>query len=210
MFCRALRLDVSLCTGFPHISNCEIQGHFKGNSGVNSTFSREVLENLCNFVINSISCNFKIFFGLCNILSRVSIIFLKHSWWQNRMKLTEKKRYLCWSIFCVFHKFQGNSRFLHKIPDYFHGSRNQNKFQAFQGFQGAVGTLYIRFTCFLKLTLKLFSEVNHILVFFQKTPNHTKHGHDHCKKAKNVDFSQKQDTLNAVACSCKIVSELLL
>ncbi len=31
--------------------------------------------------------------------------------------------------------------FLHRIPGYFQGSRSQNKFQAFQGFQGAVGTL---------------------------------------------------------------------
>ncbi len=48
---------------------------------------------------------------------------------------------MCWSIFCIFHKFQGDSRFLHKIPGYFQGSRRQNKFQAFQGFQGAMGTL---------------------------------------------------------------------
>ncbi len=34
-----------------------------------------------------------------------------------------------------------DSRFLHKIPDFFQGSRSQNKLQAFQGFQGAVGTL---------------------------------------------------------------------
>ncbi len=48
---------------------------------------------------------------------------------------------MCWSIFYVFHKFQGDSRFLHKIPGYFQGLRSQNKFKAFQGFQGAVGTL---------------------------------------------------------------------
>ncbi len=48
---------------------------------------------------------------------------------------------MCWSIFCVFHKFQGDSRFLHKIPGYIQASRSQHKFQAFQGFQGAVGTL---------------------------------------------------------------------
>ncbi len=57
------------------------------------------------------------------------------------MKFREKK-YLYWSIF-VFHKFQGDSSFLHKIPGYFQSSRSQNKFQAFQWFQGAIGTLII-------------------------------------------------------------------
>ncbi len=33
---------------------------------------------------------------------------------------------------------------LSQIPGYFQGSRSQNKFQAFQGFQRAVGTLIVR------------------------------------------------------------------
>ncbi len=48
---------------------------------------------------------------------------------------------MCWLIFCVFHKFQGDSRFLHKIPSYFPGSGSQNKFQALEGFQVVMGTL---------------------------------------------------------------------
>ncbi len=58
------------------------------------------------------------------------------------MKFRKKKDVL---INIVFYKFQGDSWFLDKIPGYFQGSRSQNKFQAFQGFQGAVGTpwLYI-------------------------------------------------------------------
>ncbi len=47
--------------------------------------------------------------------------------------------------FCVFHKFQWDSRFLHKIPGYFQGSRSQNKFQAFQSFQGAIGIVMVAF-----------------------------------------------------------------
>ncbi len=31
--------------------------------------------------------------------------------------------------------------FLHKLPGYFQGSMSQNKFQAFQGYKGAVETL---------------------------------------------------------------------
>ncbi len=58
------------------------------------------------------------------------------------MKFRERKKEIRADLFvCVFHKFKGDSRFLHKIPGYFQGSRIQNKFQAFQGFQGAVGTL---------------------------------------------------------------------
>ncbi len=53
----------------------------------------------------------------------------------------EEKKDICFDLFCVFHKFQRDSRFLHKIPGYFQSSRSQNKFQAFQAFQGAVGTL---------------------------------------------------------------------
>ncbi len=72
----------------------------------------------------------------------VSIIFLKNGWWQNSMQFREKKKDICVDLFvCVFHKFQGDSRFLHKIPGYFQDTRSQNKFQAFQGFQGAVGIL---------------------------------------------------------------------
>ncbi len=67
-------------------------------------------------------------FGLCSILRRFQYFFLKNSWWQNSMKFRKKKRYLCWSNFCVFHNFQGDSRFLYKIPGYFQGSRSQNKF----------------------------------------------------------------------------------
>ncbi len=48
---------------------------------------------------------------------------------------------ICVDLFFVFHKFQGDSRFIHKIPGYFQCSRRQNKFQAIQGFQGAVGIL---------------------------------------------------------------------
>ncbi len=71
----------------------------------------------------------------------VSIIFLKmvddRTVWN-----FERKKKMCWSIFVfVFHKFQRDSRFLHKIPGYFQGSRSKKKIQAFQGFQGAVGTL---------------------------------------------------------------------
>ncbi len=54
------------------------------------------------------------------------------------MKFKEKKDILLGLLVSVFHKFQGDSRFLDKFPGYFQGSRNQNKFQAFQG---AVGTL---------------------------------------------------------------------
>ncbi len=59
------------------------------------------------------------------------VIIIYYSKWRKR----------CWSNF-VFHNFQGDSRFLNKIPGYFQGSRSQNKFQAFQGFQWAVGTLW--------------------------------------------------------------------
>ncbi len=45
----------------------------------------------------------------------VSIIFLKNGWWQNSIKFREKKRYRSWSIFWVFHKFQGDSRFYTKF-----------------------------------------------------------------------------------------------
>ncbi len=56
------------------------------------------------------------------------------------MKFRKKKDIhdICIDLFFVFHKFQGDSRFLHKIPGYFQGSRNQNKFQAFQGARNPV------------------------------------------------------------------------
>ncbi len=34
---------------FPYISNKEIQGYFKGNYGINSTFSSVHLDNCYNF-----------------------------------------------------------------------------------------------------------------------------------------------------------------
>ncbi len=54
----------------------------------------------------------------------------------------KREKDICVDLFFVFHNFQGDSRFLHKIPGYFQGSKSQNKFPAFQGIQGAVGTLY--------------------------------------------------------------------
>ncbi len=57
------------------------------------------------------------------------------------MKFKEKKD-IHVDLFFVFHKFQGDSRFLHKIQGYFQGLRSQNKFQAFQVFQGTLGTLF--------------------------------------------------------------------
>ncbi len=76
--------------------------------------------------------------------NEVSIIFLKKTVddSSNSMKFREKKD-MCWSIFCVRLKFQGDSRFLHKFPGYFQGSSSQNIFLDFQGFQGAVGTLFV-------------------------------------------------------------------
>ncbi len=57
--------------------------------------------------------------------------------------MTEQYEILSKKKIYVFHKFQGDSSILYKIPGYFQGSRSQNKFQAFQGFQGAVATLYV-------------------------------------------------------------------
>ncbi len=54
----------------------------------------------------------------------------------------EKKK--CVNLFFVsFTNFKGIQGFYIKNPGYFQDSRSQNKFQAFQGFQGALGTLYI-------------------------------------------------------------------
>ncbi len=68
----------------------------------------------------------------------VSIIFLKNCWWQKSMKFSEKKK-ICVNLFFVFFtNFKGIQGFYIK----FQGSRSQYKFQPFQGFQGAVGTMY--------------------------------------------------------------------
>ncbi len=92
--------------------------------------------------VNKISSNFshlfQDYFWSMQHSKEISIIFQKNGWWQNKYEILEKKK-MCWSIFCVFHKFQGDSRFLHKNPGYFQRTRSQNKFQAFQGFQGIRG-----------------------------------------------------------------------
>ncbi len=56
------------------------------------------------------------------------------------MKFREKKNVLIY-FFLSFTNFKGIQGFLLKIPGYFQSSSSQNKFQASQGFQGAVGTL---------------------------------------------------------------------
>ncbi len=56
----------------------------------------------------------------------------------------------CHDMTTVFHKFQGDSKFLHNIPGYFQGSRSQNKFQAFQG---GMGTLAVAVFCYGKCYL---------------------------------------------------------
>ncbi len=93
--------------------------------------------------VNKNSSNFSHLFqyvlGLCSTLKKVSIIFLKNGWWKNSVEFREKKN-ISVDLFVVFHKFQGVSRFLLKIPGYFQGSRSQTKFQAFQG---AVVTLLL-------------------------------------------------------------------
>ncbi len=95
--------------------------------------------------VNKISSNFshlfQEYFRSMQHSKEVSIIFLKKKVDDRTVWNLERKINLCWSIFCVFHKFQRDSRFLHKIPGYFQGSRSQNILQAFQGFQGAVGTV---------------------------------------------------------------------
>ncbi len=61
------------------------------------------------------------------------------------MKLREKK-YICIDLFLVFHKFQGDLRFLNKIPGYFQGFKElwepctNGPFKKAEG--GQVGHLY--------------------------------------------------------------------
>ncbi len=82
---------------------------------------------------NKISSNFSHLlqdvFWFMQFSKQISLIFLQNDWWQKSLKFIEK------TFFSVFHKFYGDSRFLHKIPVHFQCSRNQNKFQAFKGFK---------------------------------------------------------------------------
>ncbi len=83
------------------------------------------------------------------------------------MKFREKKKDIHVDLFVVsFTNFQGDSRFLHKILGYLQGSRSQNKFLAFHGFQGAVGTLS-REVKNKSLTLQCTSNV---LIWFRLCP----------------------------------------
>ncbi len=79
--------------------------------------------------VNNISSNFShlfqdFFWVYMQHSKEVSIIFLKNGWWQNSMKFREKKRYLCWSIFCLSQIFKG-------IPGFY------TKFQAIFRVQGS-------------------------------------------------------------------------
>ncbi len=97
--------------------------------------------------VNKISSNFTYLFQ--NLFwpmqhsKEVSIIFLKNSWWQNRMKFREKKYICVWSIFLCLSQI---SRGFKVFTQNFQGSRSQNKFQVFQGFQEAMGTLVMDVT----------------------------------------------------------------
>ncbi len=62
------------------------------------------------------------------------------------MKFREKNDIYV-DLFLCLSQISRGFKVLHKIPDYFQGSRSQNKFQTFQGFQGAVGTLKIILQC---------------------------------------------------------------
>ncbi len=117
---------------------------FKGISrvikGPTAHFQRYFWKTVVAFLyVNKISSNlshlFQDLFWSMQHSKEVSIIFLKNCWWQNSMKFKKNKRYLCWSIFFVFYKVQGDSRFLHKISGYFSVQGAKINSRLFKGFK---------------------------------------------------------------------------
>ncbi len=123
---------------------------FRGISRVIKGSTAQFQVDFCKTVVtliyvNKISSNlahlFEDLFWSMQHSKEVSIIFPKKTLMTEQYEILREKKISVLIYFCVFHKFQGDSRFLYKIPGCFQGSRSQNKFQAFQGFQGAMGTL---------------------------------------------------------------------
>ncbi len=82
-----------------------------------------------------------IFICLCSIIRKYKL--LKEKTGDDRTVWNlEKKKISVLIYFLYLSQISRGFKVLHKILGYFQSSMSQNKFQAFQGFQGAVGTLY--------------------------------------------------------------------
>ncbi len=104
--------------------------------------------------VNKISSNFshlfQDLFGSMQHSNEVLIIFLKNRWWQNSMKFREKIKNICVDLFFVSFT---HLKWIQGFYTNFQRSSSQNKFQAFQRLQGAVGTLSISSTVYLPMIL---------------------------------------------------------